>query len=171
MCPLFVFCFCFYYSIAVYFFFFLMIRRPPRSTLFPYTTLFRSSQEQAAALSGQTLNFAPQLLALAALDALLFLFGRGHAYGGQSVGVAGHIAIQSQGQFFGVALVMVDAFVMFVQADRLDDQVLDPQPDQLAVQAVAEGTRLVAAVDFLGQGELRLDPGAEPGGAGLLCRL
>src|SRR3989449_10533383 len=27
----------------VLFFFFLMIRRPPRSTLFPYTTLFRSS--------------------------------------------------------------------------------------------------------------------------------
>src|SRR5216684_5373686 len=26
------------------FFFFLMIRRPPRSTLFPYTTLFRSPQ-------------------------------------------------------------------------------------------------------------------------------
>src|SRR4051795_13777871 len=26
----------------VQFFFFLMIRRPPRSTLFPYTTLFRS---------------------------------------------------------------------------------------------------------------------------------
>src|SRR3712207_9307124 len=25
------------------FFFFLMIRRPPRSTLFPYTTLFRSA--------------------------------------------------------------------------------------------------------------------------------
>src|SRR2546427_4737539 len=25
-------------------FFFLMIRRPPRSTLFPYTTLFRSSE-------------------------------------------------------------------------------------------------------------------------------
>src|SRR2546426_1686239 len=28
---------------AFYTFFFLMIRRPPRSTLFPYTTLFRSS--------------------------------------------------------------------------------------------------------------------------------
>src|SRR2546430_13433819 len=26
----------------VFFFYFLMIRRPPRSTLFPYTTLFRS---------------------------------------------------------------------------------------------------------------------------------
>src|SRR5205814_8767089 len=31
-----------YYS-HFFFFFFLMIRRPPRSTLFPYTTLFRSS--------------------------------------------------------------------------------------------------------------------------------
>src|SRR3989304_4989218 len=31
-----------YISYAV--FFFLMIRRPPRSTLFPYTTLFRSSE-------------------------------------------------------------------------------------------------------------------------------
>src|SRR5438132_6182237 len=29
-------------NIHRYFFFFLMIRRPPRSTLFPYTTLFRS---------------------------------------------------------------------------------------------------------------------------------
>ena len=28
--------------LSVVFFFFLMIRRPPRSTLFPYTTLFRS---------------------------------------------------------------------------------------------------------------------------------
>src|SRR5256885_11912812 len=27
------------------FFFFLMIRRPPRSTLFPYTTLFRSTAQ------------------------------------------------------------------------------------------------------------------------------
>src|SRR2546427_8546859 len=27
-------------------FFFLMIRRPPRSTLFPYTTLFRSTSEK-----------------------------------------------------------------------------------------------------------------------------
>src|SRR3712207_9437725 len=29
------------------FFFFLMIRRPPRSTLFPYTTLFRSRVQHA----------------------------------------------------------------------------------------------------------------------------
>src|SRR3712207_9436209 len=31
-----------YYLHVSFFFFFLMIRRPPRSTLFPYTTLFRS---------------------------------------------------------------------------------------------------------------------------------
>src|SRR2546422_5579956 len=31
------------YVLFVCFFFFLMIRRPPRSTLFPYTTLFRSA--------------------------------------------------------------------------------------------------------------------------------
>src|SRR3989442_4764702 len=30
------------HPVLVSFFFFLMIRRPPRSTLFPYTTLFRS---------------------------------------------------------------------------------------------------------------------------------
>src|SRR5258707_12088132 len=30
------------------FFFFLMIRRPPRSTLFPYTTLFRSRESAPA---------------------------------------------------------------------------------------------------------------------------
>src|SRR5207248_8890352 len=31
-----------------FFFFFLMIRRPPRSTLFPYTTLFRSATRTGA---------------------------------------------------------------------------------------------------------------------------
>src|SRR2546423_11084702 len=33
-------------NIITSFFFFLMIRRPPRSTLFPYTTLFRSVGKQ-----------------------------------------------------------------------------------------------------------------------------
>src|SRR2546426_8332571 len=33
------------------FFFFLMIRRPPRSTLFPYTTLFRSLKSFRPALA------------------------------------------------------------------------------------------------------------------------
>src|SRR5256885_15554767 len=33
------------------FFFFLMIRRPPRSTLFPYTTLFRSQKPQKGSVT------------------------------------------------------------------------------------------------------------------------
>src|SRR4029078_13730900 len=38
------------HSVAhVLLFFFLMIRRPPRSTLFPYTTLFRSVTDQFVA--------------------------------------------------------------------------------------------------------------------------
>src|SRR5256885_6867620 len=44
-----------------FFFFFLMIRRPPRSTLFPYTTLFRSLFEAsiiATDLSGTPANRA-----------------------------------------------------------------------------------------------------------------
>src|SRR2546422_5247881 len=36
------FCICLARVFLCLFFFFLMIRRPPRSTLFPYTTLFRS---------------------------------------------------------------------------------------------------------------------------------
>src|SRR5258708_17922238 len=32
-------------GIVGFYFFFLMIRRPPRSTLFPYTTLFRSLEQ------------------------------------------------------------------------------------------------------------------------------
>src|SRR5436309_12115034 len=43
--------FCYFVHISTsisYFFFFLMIRRPPRSTLFPYTTLFRSGTRPSA---------------------------------------------------------------------------------------------------------------------------
>src|SRR5256885_5407842 len=46
------------------FFFFLMIRRPPRSTLFPYTTLFRSVINMKAARLAATrrqLQLRPKL--------------------------------------------------------------------------------------------------------------
>src|SRR6266487_5222669 len=36
------------------FFFFLMIRRPPRSTLFPYTTLFRSRGDARPSIACRT---------------------------------------------------------------------------------------------------------------------
>src|SRR3712207_7109878 len=40
-----------------------MIRRPPRSTLFPYTTLFRSPEEYARSVSGgwcEPSSYAPR---------------------------------------------------------------------------------------------------------------
>src|SRR4051794_41543260 len=41
-------------------FFFLMMRRPPRSTLFPYTTLFRSTlRVRAGGFKERTLALAP----------------------------------------------------------------------------------------------------------------
>src|SRR5258708_27557229 len=38
---------------ALSFIFFLMIRRPPRSTLFPYTTLFRSHRQDHPVVAGE----------------------------------------------------------------------------------------------------------------------
>src|SRR2546427_9643979 len=40
-------------------FFFLMIRRPPRSTLFPYTTLFRSSSVPSTPLRAPVATWPP----------------------------------------------------------------------------------------------------------------
>src|SRR2546430_10242010 len=46
-------------------FFFLMIRRPPRSTLFPYTTLFRSTSNQRRRSGSYPRKSAlPELLAV-----------------------------------------------------------------------------------------------------------
>src|SRR5947209_16529834 len=51
MYPLFTFIYCF--------FFFLMIRRPPRPTLFPYTTLFRSIIKPGLTASVRRCPFQP----------------------------------------------------------------------------------------------------------------
>src|SRR5260370_3818560 len=42
--------------VVTLFFFFLMIRRPPRSTLFPYTTLFRSIADGEDGVSNDDRN-------------------------------------------------------------------------------------------------------------------
>src|SRR2546428_14143704 len=47
------------------FFFFLMIRRPPRSTLFPYTTLFRSLTSAELSVAEGRLQDEERLLATA----------------------------------------------------------------------------------------------------------
>src|SRR2546430_3066570 len=57
-----------------------MIRRPPRSTLFPYTTLFRSAAQAAkrgrggSAMKTMLANIAPELM-LSGIACILFLLG------------------------------------------------------------------------------------------------
>src|SRR6476660_10401487 len=55
----FFFVYVFLFSVWCYFFFFLMIRRPPRSTLFPYTTLFRSTASRGWARAGSSPSSRP----------------------------------------------------------------------------------------------------------------
>src|SRR5437667_9849796 len=50
------------FSFSFSFFFFLMIRRPPRSTLFPYTTLFRSDFLAARAGTGLPCAIADEVI-------------------------------------------------------------------------------------------------------------
>src|SRR2546427_12883322 len=45
-----------------YIFFFLMIRRPPRSTLFPYTTLFRSAASFILPIVSNTRETGPKVI-------------------------------------------------------------------------------------------------------------
>src|SRR6266700_6040820 len=46
-------------SSSIFLFFFLMIRRPPRSTLFPYTTLFRSAWGRGLTIGGRDRTGGP----------------------------------------------------------------------------------------------------------------
>src|SRR5207253_10785175 len=47
-------------TLITHYFFFLMIRPPPRSTLFPYTTLFRSTRPLTHAKNGTANVIAPR---------------------------------------------------------------------------------------------------------------
>src|SRR5258708_23626491 len=46
------------------FIFFLMIRRPPRSTLFPYTTLFRSSRKNLSVAKKSSMKNSEKIMNL-----------------------------------------------------------------------------------------------------------
>src|SRR3712207_9335733 len=70
------------------FFFFLMIRRPPRSTLFPYTTLFRSRvlQYSSPSFDASVLELCMSL----PVGAALVVAPPGPVLGAQLVDVLGH---------------------------------------------------------------------------------
>src|SRR2546422_4772462 len=57
----------------LFLFFFLMIRRPPRSTLFPYTTLFRSLMPESFASKVQRLRAGRVRILWLVLGALLLV--------------------------------------------------------------------------------------------------
>src|SRR2546422_4504741 len=51
-------------------FFFLMIRRPPRSTLFPYTTLFRSGGADGLAVKHGRVDYVAETVDAASVEEL-----------------------------------------------------------------------------------------------------
>src|SRR5260370_33893704 len=80
--------------------FFLMIRRPPRSTLFPYTTLFRSYSSLTVAkgivYSGAYTGVAPNVYALnATTGAILWSYTTGNAIESSPAVVNGVVYIGS----------------------------------------------------------------------------
>src|SRR5258708_12872334 len=88
------------YSQSLIIFFFLMIRRPPRSTLFPYTTLFRSRRPLAQPGPGRQLA---QRRGQARADQKLAPRCRDGGAEGQVHGGSGQVA-QKSGERRGVAL-------------------------------------------------------------------
>src|SRR3972149_11893327 len=144
------------------FFFFLMIRRPPRSPLFPYTTLFRSTagppvttqaplnnaiqQQGASNLNLQTGNV--QLPTSNQLD-LSYLTNASVQLGSQLdtririLNAAGVVLVDSGKTDVGVDL----------KADPLVTQALRGQ-DASRVEAASETANVVVAVPALADGQL-----------------
>src|SRR5256885_6372884 len=74
-------------------FFFLMIRRPPRSTLFPYTTLFRSARRLGALLALPCFELVRALVRMLCVSGPRRLPIRGLALRGWTAAVASAIAL------------------------------------------------------------------------------
>src|SRR3989441_5385415 len=83
-----------------------MIRRPPRSTLFPYTTLFRSLARTLAAVLSRTVTVPPSA------TVALSLLATGGALTGVTVIETGGAAVHTGA---GQALVVPVSRVLFVK--------------------------------------------------------
>src|SRR2546430_11265606 len=115
-----------------------MIRRPPRSTLFPYTTLFRSDR-QTAAENGVRILPSGQRKEGRGLDAVLSPAGQLICVGRFAMKIVAHVASL-------VSLVAIGAVVLALWSPAADGQ------SELRVSR-AEG-KLEAVVDA--QGNLRV---------------
>src|SRR2546427_10742489 len=85
-----------YWFANIIFFFFLMIRRPPRSTLFPYTTLFRSLVEDLNTLPLRA-RLAKQLLHL------VRSYGVTSLSDGSEIRIGLHLAQEELAQLLGAS--------------------------------------------------------------------
>src|SRR3989449_7886652 len=135
-----------------------MIRRPPRSTLFPYTTLFRSWVAALAIVLTATLNYvgvrwsalllnlttAAKYGALAVLVLLAFAVGGGRGNFTHFASAGGPVA----GGLFGLALVSVmGAYDGWGDLSFVGGEVRDPERN--LPRALIIGTGAVVAIYLL----------------------
>src|SRR3989475_12624057 len=101
-----------------------MIRRPPRSTLFPYTTLFRSVQEQAG-VSDHAMDVAADIRRRRVAYELRLACAQGP--GGEEHGGGGHVPAHGH-------LMDLDGLVETLPVERVDG--LDRQPGLLVGESL-----------------------------------
>src|SRR3712207_4598828 len=95
-----------------------MIRRPPRSTLFPYTTLFRSTRQSFEFDTAQAISILGLIslsLAVVNLFPLLPLDG-GHIFWAVAEKVRGRaipFSVMERASIVGIVLVLMLAFIGF----------------------------------------------------------
>src|SRR6266540_7227708 len=89
------------FSPACVFFFFLMIRRPPRSTLFPYTTLFRPAlvRRLLALHADATLTAGGSVLRLRASGRIVVALSDTHAQLVAQLGGASRVELRARLRF------------------------------------------------------------------------
>src|SRR3989441_3535401 len=125
-----------------FFFFFLMIRRPPRSTLFPYTTLFRSPTFIALHKLFDEVNEAVE-------EYVDLLAERVVQLGGIAEGTAGVVAERSTLVDYPLALssgaehvaALSDALAMFARTARLGIEEMNDLQDAGSADILTEISR------------------------------
>lgn len=119
------------------------------------------SEHETAAHGFESLAFAPELFALPADTAALFLLGRGHANLGKGLAIAGEVTVEAADQFGGIGFVGVDALAEGIQFHGADDVNDDAPGLELACQSETAGAGLIDGVNRLGQRQLLFDEAFE----------